>query len=148
MKIIKIAKAFAPANVSCVFRLYESNNPEKKGSLGMGFTLDKGAIISARRANKTIVKVNGKKIEFPTVMSVLKKLTKEKIEVNIKNDVPFGAGFGMSGASALATAYAVNKLLGLKKSKKQLALSPALFIILILFLFLSTFFVLISPNTL
>ena len=33
-----------------------------------------------------------------------------------------GCGFGISGASAIATAYALNKLLNLKKTKKELAL--------------------------
>ena len=35
--------------------------------------------------------------------------------------MPLGCGFGLSGASALAAAYALNSLLNLKKPKKELA---------------------------
>ena len=121
---MKTAKAFAPANISCIFRLYEAKSSEKKGSLGVGFTLDKGVVVTVRKSksNKTIVKVDGVAKRFSTIISVIDRLTNEKINVDIKADVPFGCGFGMSGASALATAYAVNKLLGLRKSKKELAL--------------------------
>lgn len=118
---MKTAKAFAPANISCIFRLYEAKKPKDKGSLGVGFTLAKGVIVKVEKNDKLIVKVNGKTKRFKTVIDVLNKLTDKKISVKIKADVPFGCGFGMSGASALATAYAVNKLLRLKKSKRELA---------------------------
>ena len=39
----------------------------------------------------------------------------------IRSNLPLGCGFGLSGASALATAYALNKSLNLRKSKKELA---------------------------
>ena len=119
---MKLVKAFAPANISCIFRLYESSISEKKGSLGIGFTLDKGVTVSVKQSKKTRIRVNGKTKRFGTVKSVLKRLSDEPIDISIKADVPFGSGFGMSGASALATAYAVNKLLNLKKSKRELAM--------------------------
>lgn len=119
---MKSVKAFAPANISCIFRLYGNNKPEEKGSLGVGFTLDKGVTVCVRKSNKTKIKVNGKERRFRTVRSIIKKLTNLPVEVNIKNDVPFGAGFGLSGASALATAYALNKLLNLGKVNKELAM--------------------------
>ncbi|MCK5008955.1 MAG: hypothetical protein KAS98_00625 [Deltaproteobacteria bacterium] len=120
--VTKSVKAFAPANISCIFRLYEDKNPMKKGSLGVGFTLDLGATVRVSKNNKTIVKVNGKKENFKTVLSVINNLTEENVLIEIKTGVPFGSGFGMSGASALGTAYALNKLLKLKKTKKELAM--------------------------
>mgnify|MGYP001584234748 FL=1 len=66
---------------------------------------------------------NNASINFPTVKSVADKLTKEKIRVYIKTKLPLGCGFGLSGASALATAYAINMLLNLKKSNKELAIT-------------------------
>ena len=133
------AKAFAPGNISCAFVIRKNKNPAKSGSLGLGFTINKGAIVeikkmnankvinnkikkAANMENKNIIYFNNKKINFPTVNSVIEKLTEEKVIVNIKSELPLGAGFGLSGASALATAYALGKLLKLKKSKKELAL--------------------------
>ena len=133
------AKAFAPGNISCVFVIRKNKNPAKSGSLGLGFTINKGATVeiknwnankrinnkirkAANMENKNIVYFNNKKINFPTVNSVIEKLTGKKVIVSIKSELPLGAGFGLSGASALATAYALNKLLKSKKSKKELAL--------------------------
>lgn len=91
-------------------------------SLGVGFTVNKGATVTAKKSKKTIIKLNNKKTKFPTVLSVIKKLTKQPVEINIKSELPIAVGFGISGASALGTAFALGKLLKIKKSKKQLAL--------------------------
>jgi len=116
------ARAFAPGNASCIFRICWNKNPAKAHSLGVGFTVDKGVIITARKSKKTEINFNNKRIGFPTVLSVIKKLVREPVEISIKSELPLGAGFGISGASALATALALGKLFKLKKSKKQLAL--------------------------
>lgn len=116
------AKAFAPANISCIFKIYEHKNPRGMGSYGIGFTLNEGVVVSVSKAKKNEVLFNNKLINFPTVMSVVKKLTDEKIKVNIKTKLPLGCGFGLSGASALAAAYAVNRLFSLSKSNKELAI--------------------------
>ncbi len=171
---MKYARAFAPGNVSCIFVIRKTKNPAKSGSLGVGFTVNKGVVVKVKKIdnNKTTKKItinnkvqfkiknnnqrknnkiennqknnkklknkniknkkngnqkniiyfNSKKINFPTVNSVIDKLTNEKFIVNIESELPLGSGFGLSGASAIATAYAINKLLNLKKTKKQLAL--------------------------
>lgn len=133
------AKAFSPGNISCAFVIRKNKNPAKSGSLGIGFTVNKGAAVeikkmnankriknkikkTANMKNKNMIYFNNKKINFPTVNSVIEKLTKEKFVVNIKSGLPLGAGFGLSGASALAAAYALGKILKSKKSKKELAL--------------------------
>jgi len=122
---MKSAKAFAPGNISCIFVIKKSNSPATTGSLGFGFTVNKGVFARIKKINnnkKDIIYFNNKKINFPTVNSVIEKLTNEKVIVDIKSKLPLGCGFGISGASALATAYALNKLLNLMKSKKKLAL--------------------------
>ena len=116
------AKAFAPANISCIFKIYSHRNPRWMGSYGVGFTLNKGVAAKAEKADATEVFFNEKKINFPTVKSAVKKLTEASLRIDIKSELPLGCGFGLSGASALATAYAVNKLLKLKKSNKELAI--------------------------
>lgn len=117
------AKAFAPANISCIFRIYRHKNPRWAGSYGVGFTLNEGVVASAAKAKKTEILFNSKPISFPTVKSVIGKLCREKIKVGIKTDLPLGCGFGLSGASALAAAYAINKLLKLGKPCKELAVT-------------------------
>lgn len=116
------AKAFAPANISCIFKIYEHKNPRWMGSYGVGFTLKEGVIAEAKKAERNEVVFNNKPINFPTVKSIIRRLTKEKIRVKIKSRLPLGCGFGLSGASALAAAYAINRLLKLKKSKRELAI--------------------------
>jgi pantoate kinase len=130
-------KAFAPGNISCIFSIYDNKDLAKRGSLGVGFTVNEGATVSIKKLsirkksifkknkikNKFTIYFNNKKINFPTVESVINKLNKNKenIEIKIKSKLPLGAGFGISGASALATAYALNRLYKLKRSKKELA---------------------------
>ena len=118
------AKAFAPGNISCIFKIYENPDPEKMGSLGLGFTVNKGVTVEAALSPKTEVYFNEKKLNFPTVKSIVKKLTfglNKKIRINISSELPLGSGFGLSGASALATAYALNSLLDLKYTNLELA---------------------------
>ena len=115
------AKAFAPANISCIFKIYEHKNPRWVGSYGLGFTLNEGVIVEVSRAKRNEVVFNDASVRFPTIISVINKLTKEKIRIYVKSNLPLGCGFGLSGASALASAYAINDLLRLKKSKKELA---------------------------
>ena len=129
-------KAFAPGNISCIFVIKKTKNPAKSGSLGLGFTVDKGVFVTIKKFgnikkyNKKIknnnienkIYFNNKKIRLPTIDSVIQKLTNEKVIINIESKLPLGYGFGISGASAIATAYALNKLFNLKKTKKELAL--------------------------
>lgn len=121
------ASAFSPGNISCVFAICENKSPAAKGSIGFGFTVDKGANVTVRKSQGkrqgTTIHFNNKKINFPTVLSVADRLNIGKIPLGIRisSEVGLGEGFGLSGASALATAYALNRLLGLGKSKIELA---------------------------
>ncbi len=120
---MKKAKAFSPGNVSCVFRIIENKNRLKRHSLGLGFTVDKGVTATVSPGKKTEIVFNGRKMYFPTVISAVKRLTEKPVMVQLKSTLPISAGFGISGASALSTAYALNKLLGLNKTKEELAMA-------------------------
>lgn len=92
------------------------------GSYGVGFTVDDGVTVEASQAKRTEIYFNKKKILFPTVQYVIDTLTKGTVNISITSPLPLGYGYGLSGASALATAYAINELFGLEKSKKDLAI--------------------------
>ena len=120
--MISKAKAFAPANISCIFKIYHNKNPRWMGSYGIGFTLNEGVVVEAIKSIKTKILFNNREINLPTIKSVVKKLTDKNVNINIKSKLPLGCGFGLSGACSLAAAYAVNKLLDLRKSKKELGI--------------------------
>ncbi len=115
------ARAFAPGNISCIFKIYGHKDPRWMGSYGLGFTIREGVIVEVVKSDSNKIFFNDKAINLPTVRKVIQLLTKQKIKLNINTSLPLGCGFGISGASALASAYALNKLLDLKKSNKELA---------------------------
>lgn len=117
------SKAFCPGNVSCIFRIIEHKNPKKMHSLGVGFTVDKGVTVSVEKSERNEYFLNGKRIKtIATAESVIAKLTDERLRIDIMSELPFGCGFGLSGACTLAAAYAINKELKLKRSDKKLAI--------------------------
>ena len=118
------AKAFAPGNLSCVFKIIPHPEATKMHSLGMGFTITEGVVVTvSQHSSQTAVQFNGSQIHFPTVASVTQKLTSLPMGVEIDSPLPLGCGFGLSGAASLATAYALNALLKLGKSKEELAMA-------------------------
>ncbi|ADB57499.1 pantoate kinase [Archaeoglobus profundus] len=106
---------FVSASVTCFFAPV-IDDPKNSGSIGVGFTIDRG--VEVRLAEKTTF--NGKKIRLPTLEYVLSKLGYEG-GAEIKSDLPLGCGFGLSGATALASALEVNEKLGLNLSLFQIA---------------------------
>jgi len=116
------ASAYAPGAISCIFRPYDGRTLTTSGSLGLGFTVNRGVRVKVRRAGRTAVIVNSDKQSFPTVRRVCDALADEPVEVDIRSQLPFRSGFGMSGASALAAAYALNELFALGYAQKDLAL--------------------------
>ncbi len=121
-----MAKAFAPGNISCVFKIITHTDPARMHSLGMGFTVQEGVEVTVSEHHKTTVRFNKQRITFPTVRAVVNHLTQNigvrGIEVNLTSPLPLGCGFGLSGAAALATAYALNDLIELKQDSEKLAM--------------------------
>ena len=122
-----MARAFAPGNISCVFKVIPHADPARMHSLGMGFTVKEGVEVIVSEQNETEVLFNGACINFPTVRAVVNRLTQNSsiagIKVVITSPLPLGCGFGLSGAAALATAYALNELLTLHKDSEKLAMT-------------------------
>lgn len=121
-----MARAFAPGNISCVFKVIPHADATRMHSLGMGFTVKEGvdAIVSEHR--ETSVLFNGQSIDFPTVRAVADRLIQDVgmagLKVDLTSPLPLGCGFGLSGAASLATAYALNELLHLGKDVETLAM--------------------------
>lgn len=117
------ARAFAPGNISCVFKIVPHESSTKMHSLGMGFTVRDGVVVTVSEDHQTTVLFNGDELHFPVVISVVQKLAPQPMRIEIMSPLPLGCGFGLSGASAVATAYAVNSLLDLGKSEAELAMT-------------------------
>ncbi|MDE0638722.1 MAG: pantoate kinase [Candidatus Poribacteria bacterium] len=121
-----MASAFAPGNISCVFKIIAHADPARMHSLGMGFTITEGVQATVSEHHQTKVLFNGEDINFPTVRAVVDQLIQNidttGIKVNLTSPLPLGCGFGLSGAASLATAYALNKLIGREKENEELAM--------------------------
>ncbi len=114
------AKAYCPASIGFIFKACPNKNLPKMGSIGIGATVDQGANVSVQKSSQTKITFNGQPIHFPTVLTVIKSLTDKPLKVSIQSPLPLGFGFGLSGASALATAFAVNNLLDLRRTEREL----------------------------
>ena len=121
-----MARAFAPGNISCVFKIIPHPDATRMHSLGMGFTVTEGVEVTVSDCRETEVLFNGEGIHFPTVLAVVERLIQNTrvtgIRVDLTSPLPLGCGFGLSGAAALATAYALNERLQLRKDTESLAM--------------------------
>lgn len=99
---------FVSSSVTCFFAP-KTGKPERSGSLGISFTIEKGVLVRLKDEGITF---NGRDVELPTLEYVLKRFNYEG-GVEILSDLPLGCGFGLSGAIALATSLELNDLLGL-----------------------------------
>ena len=59
--------------------------------------------------------------EAPVTRYVVEKLAKEPVRVKTELEMPFGSGFGASGAGALGCAYALNAHFDLGLTANQAA---------------------------
>lgn len=100
---------FVSASITAIFSTKIDRDPKKAGSYGVGFTIDVG--VEARVAEREGVFLNGERVGFPTVEHVLERLGGRGVE--LRTPLPISCGFGVSGASALATAVEVNLQRGL-----------------------------------
>lgn len=119
-------RVFAPATVANVACGYDV----------LGFAIDSpGDEVVVRHGTKPglhITKITGDDGKLPkqaekntagvAALDLLKHLgmTDRSIEMEIHKKMPFGSGLGSSAASAVAGAYAINKLVGEPLNKRQL----------------------------
>lgn len=107
--------AFAPASVTAVFAPNEAGTRTR----GASVALEDGVTVSVEPAETTVTTVDGEPASFEPVAGVLDRLG-VTARVDVRPDVPIGAGFGTSGAATLATALVANELQGLGLPRTEL----------------------------
>lgn len=121
------ATAFAPGHVTAIFAPYPDREPIRAGSRGAGVALASGVEVAVRPGTageehrEADLLLNGEPTRMEAVGRVLADLDAVDVTtVEATTELPLGAGFGVSGACALATALAVNSALGLRESENAL----------------------------
>lgn len=107
---------FVPGHITGFFTIENHDITLKKGSCGAGFLLSKGVRTTVTSSDKLKIDVNrGDDTVISEVLRILETGTDFKITQDIQ--LPIGAGFGTSAASALSLTLAVNEFLELGYSR-------------------------------
>ncbi|MFO7990772.1 MAG: hypothetical protein R6U61_00580 [Thermoplasmata archaeon] len=110
--------AFCPGHITGFFSLSEDHgNLEKIGSKGAGFSVDRGvtAKVDIEGSGWTII-VDGNETSFLTVEKAVSNFAAGGT-IELKTDLPFSQGFGMSGACSLSSTVAVCHALDIPREK-------------------------------
>ena len=104
---------FVPGHITGFFTIENHEIKLKNGSCGVGFLLSKGVRTTVSSSDKLIIEVNqGDSTVIDEVLSIMEiDSTDFKITQDIQ--LPIGAGFGTSAASALSLTLALNEFLNL-----------------------------------
>ncbi len=113
------ATAFVPGHITGFFSAHPDDDPTKAGSRGAGLALTDGVSVTVEPAEESVVVLDGEPIEIEPVSTVLSTLN-ATARVEADSDLPLGAGFGVSGAIALGTALATNRVFGRALSENEL----------------------------
>lgn len=113
------ATAFVPGHVTGFFSVHPDDDPTRAGSRGAGLTLTDGVTVTVRPATEAELRLDGEPIEIEAVETVLETL-RATARVDVESDLPLGAGFGVSGAIALGTALAANRVFDRQLSANEL----------------------------
>ena len=108
---------FVPGHITGFFSIENHDVSLKNGSCGAGFLLSKGVRTTISPADEFEIEVNqGDSTVIDEVLSILEVETNFKIAQDIQ--LPIGAGFGTSAASALSLSLALNEFLDLGYSEE------------------------------
>jgi pantoate kinase len=101
-------KVWVPSHITGFFAAKRHQDPLKSGSIGCGLALALGATTAVEDSDETEIFLNGELSEAPVSRYVVDALARSPVCVKTHLDMPFGSGFGASGAGALGCAYALN----------------------------------------
>ena len=108
---------FVPGHVTGFFNIENHEISLKNGSCGAGFLLSRGVKTTISPSDKLSIDVNqGDEIVIEEVLKILEIDDTFKITQNIQ--LPIGAGFGTSAASAFSLTLAINEFLNLGYSQE------------------------------
>ena len=108
---------FVPGHVTGFFNIENHEISLKNGSCGAGFLLSRGVKTTISPSDKISIDVNqGDEIVIEEVLKILEIDDTFKITQNIQ--LPIGAGFGTSAASAFSLTLAINEFLNLGYSQE------------------------------
>lgn len=132
---IAVSKAYSPGHITGFYSspegIRESQDTKFQGSLGAGFSLDRGITSTVRvfpsAEKKYEIKLNGfsdydlKVSKYVTehYLSMMRKSI--FLSIDHVSDLPIGFGLGSSGSAALSLSYALNDALGTQFSEIQAA---------------------------
>ena len=103
---------FVPGHITGFFNIENHEVSLKNGSCGAGFLLSRGVKTTISPANRLTIDVNkGDETVIEEVLNILEVESEFKITQDIQ--LPIGAGFGTSAASALSLTLAINEFLDL-----------------------------------
>ena len=104
---------FVPGHITGFFSIENHDIKLKNGSCGVGFLLSRGVKTTVSPSDKLIIEVNqGDNTVIDEVLSVL-DLENSNFKITQDIQLPIGAGFGTSAASALSLTLALNEFLNL-----------------------------------
>lgn len=107
--------AFAPASVTAVFAPSEDGQTTR----GASFALEDGVRVAVDPAEETSLTIDGARASVAPVTGLLERLD-VTATVDVRPEIPLGAGFGSSGAATLATALAADELFDLGHARGEL----------------------------
>ena len=108
---------FVPGHITGFFSIENHEISLKNGSCGAGFLLSEGVRTTISPADKLTVDVNrGDETVIDEVLGIMDIETDFRISQDIQ--LPIGAGFGTSAASALSLTLALNEFLNLGYSQE------------------------------
>lgn len=107
---------FMPAHITGFFSIENNDNPLKNGSCGAGFLLDRGVETTLEDSSEFKTNVNqGSDIVINEVLKYFN--IEDSFEITQDIQLPIGAGFGTSAASALSLSLALNEFFDCGYSK-------------------------------
>lgn len=123
----KMARAWVPGHITGFFAAQRREEPGLSGSIGAGLCLSLGAstiVQPAPQLERTEILLNGMASEAPVSRFVADRLARGDrgpVRLSTELEMPFGAGFGASGAGALGAAYSLNSCFDLGLTANQAA---------------------------
>lgn len=109
---------FIPAHITGFFSIENNDDPLKNGSCGAGFLLDRGVETVLKDSSEYKININqGSDIVINEVLKYFN--IEESFEITQDIQLPIGAGFGTSAASALSLSLALNEFFDFGYSKNE-----------------------------